>query len=186
MQLDKLDKYNQRLDPMKKHLIINCLITIVSLSLLLVSCEKESFNDDGIEDTGLIGSWVRVDTISVHQRSYKYLYTRELTYFSPNKYFDKTEYIKVDSNLKNPENKGFQFVTGKYSIHVNKIAHTASEASFFEEDFPELTRTEKYPATKVTARDSMTYTMKGNVLTQNYLSYPADAPYETTMVFKRK
>jgi hypothetical protein len=172
---------------MKKHFFINCLVAGIIFSVSLISCEKNriSYTDEeGIENMELIGSWVRVDTISVHQRSYKYLYTRELTYLASNKYFDKIDYLKVDSNLLNPENKGFQSVTGKYSIHGNKIVHTALEASFFEEDFPESTRTEKYP--NANAKDSMSYTIIGKVYTQNYLSYPNDAPMETIMVFKRK
>lgn len=170
---------------MKKQFFTTCLIAVISLSILFVSCEKneDTFNDEkGIEEPELIGSWVRVDTISVHQRSYKYFNTREITYFASNKFFDKIEYIKVDSNLLNPEKKGFQSLSGTYSIQGNKIRYTLLEASFFEEDFPTMTRTEKY----ANAKDSVSYTINGTVLTLNYLSYPADAPVETNMVFKRK
>ena len=99
-----------------------------------------------------------------------------------NKFTDKTEYIKVESDFSNREKMGFYESSGEFSVSGDKIQLTSMLRTWYEKEFPQLAGTENKAQNVL---DSCSYVIKGDELIFKYTSYPLDAPVKTEMAFKR-
>ncbi|TLF43037.1 hypothetical protein [Maribacter aurantiacus] len=151
--------------------------------ILSISCEKEDGINAELRGSAIIGTWNRFDEIpsgSIREE-YRYfdvetLHTFELdgTYtYKVNYYGFKDE--NPNELMGQSENKG-TFEVNNDSVFIRVFENTSWEKGFKPKAETILLNGEAY---------GNRFTIKNETLTLYYISYPADAPVQSQMSFKR-
>ncbi|MDC6406767.1 MULTISPECIES: hypothetical protein [Maribacter] len=151
--------------------------------ILSISCEKEDGINAELRGSAIIGTWNRFDEIPSGgiREEYRYfdvetLHTFELdgTYtYKVNYYGFKDE--NPNELMGQSENKG-TFEVNNDSVFIRVFENTSWEKGFKPKPETILLNGEAY---------GNRFTIKNETLTLYYISYPADAPVQTQMSFKR-
>ncbi|KAA2216509.1 hypothetical protein [Maribacter flavus] len=151
--------------------------------ILSISCEKEDGINAELRGSSIIGTWNRFDEIPSGgiREEYRYfdeetLHTFELdgTYtYKVNYYGFKDE--NPNELMGQSENKG-TFEVNNDSVFIRVFENTSWEKGFKPKPETILLNGEAY---------GNRFTIKNETLTLYYISYPADAPVQTQMSFKR-
>lgn len=154
----------------------NWMLLIV-LILLVSSCNKKD-NDILIDNNVLVGTWV--DTVFALHNAY---YINELV-FNGNKSFTEKSYAYgIYSGQATDELSGWFERTGTYELDINKIEFLAEkvvEWDSFNGGEPVTTNETSM------IFENCTFTVNNNILELNYITYPADAPENTTRQYQMK
>ena len=141
---------------MKNKMLNACKLLLV-LSVVMVSCKK----DDKVEKDVLNGAWVETPLQT---------YNHPLRFESDGRF--AMEYLHPDGSAKTTFN-------GKYLIKGDSLKVNIQEM-LEQQGSGTVVRT---PANSVMFEKG-TFSIRDNVLTINYITYPADAPVQTQSKFK--
>ncbi len=137
------------------------LLTVAILFTLTLACKKDNPSNHNAQ---LVGSWT--------ESPIEAQYSRTL-------YFDADGSFTLHSNSFGSSPSGTT-LNGTYSVNGNQLTINVTE---------EISRSVGFPPTNTKINysllDKATFSVAGNKLTLNYVSYPADAPVATTMVLIR-
>ncbi|ASV31427.1 hypothetical protein [Maribacter cobaltidurans] len=159
------------------------LLTFIFLLFTSISCEKEDGITSELRGNAIIGTWNHIDEIPSGgiREDYRYfdvetLHTFELdgTYtYKVNYYGFKDE--NPNELMGQSENKG-TFEVNNDSVFMRVFENTSWEKGFKPKPETIPLNGEAY---------GNRFTIKNETLTLYYISYPADAPVQTQMSFKR-
>jgi hypothetical protein len=139
-----------------KTLTTACCFLLFSLSL--ASCKK----DRGVQSKNLLtGYWVEQDLVG---------YTNRISFTDANQFQILTYQSTKDMFSYN----------GNYNVKQDSIKFLTVETIHIEEGKPEVKTATTYPV-----YEKATFNIVRDTLTLKYITYPADAPVETTAKFVR-
>lgn len=137
------------------------LLTLAILFSLSLACKKDN---PSYQKAKLVGSWTESPIQAQYNRTF---------------YFAEDGSFTLHSNYFGSSPSGTT-LNGTYSINGNQLSINVTEEISNSKDFPPTHTKINY-----SLLDKATFSVAGNKLTLNYISYPADAPVETTMVLIR-
>lgn len=143
---------------MKKNLI-RLSILAISCLFCLISCKKDT-NIDQLNQKAIIGSWTETPLDPQFNRTL---------------YFGKDGSFTLHPTYFGTSTSGYT-INGTYIISGNKLTITITEEIIKEISKPQVNHPVNY-----VLFDKATFTITGNKLLLDYLSYPADAPVKTSM-----
>lgn len=151
--------------------------------ILSISCEKEDGINAELRGSAIIGTWNRIDEIPSGgiREEYRYFDVETLhTFELDGTYTYKVNYYGFrDENpnelMGQSENIG-TFEVNNDSVFIRVFENTSWEKGFKPKAETILLNGEAY---------GNRFTIKNETLTLYYISYPADAPVQTQMSFKR-
>lgn len=145
------------------------------LILFLVSCEKQE-NEPEISNE-LSGNWY--DTVIARPMGY-HLY--ELKLRNDFTFTSKLSMYGIYNQNANELSAYFEW-SGNYAVKSNRLILTSHKYTWWDSFY-----VGSQPKTEIKddiIYDNCTFIVKGNTLELNYISYPADAPVNTTKQYQR-
>jgi hypothetical protein len=138
--------------------LITKLLTLAMLFALMLACKKDNPSNSNAK---LVGSWTETPLEAQFGRTF---------------YFGEDGSFTLHSTYVGSA-PAASTLNGNYRIDGNKLVITIMEEIGRQQGFPPVHTQVNYPYL-----DKLTFTVAGNKLTLNYISYPADAPVATKMV----
>lgn len=161
---------------MKKNIQTTKLILFLISIFISFSCEKKD-DDKLINDNELIGTWV--DTVYAKPSGYR---VYELIFNSTSSFTDKSSSYGIYNDQDNDELSGWFVRTGNYEVNNNKLKLISKKVVSWDSFFG------GNPVTSSETQiifENCTFTINRNILELNYITYPADAPENTTRRYKK-
>ena len=129
-------------------------------------------------EASLIGNWSVSESLSPGH------YTTQLTFAGDGTFTDAVRIFGSYGGQSNNDLSSYSIMSGTYKVEGDKlqtnITHTVVWDRFYGANSPETVQT-----VNITVFDQTHFRIVGQMLTLDYLSYPADAPVPTTKSFIR-
>ncbi|VAW10420.1 hypothetical protein MNBD_BACTEROID03-2499 [hydrothermal vent metagenome] len=142
---------------------------LVFLTLFFISCEKKDIKES------LLGKWQRSDALQPGGLMRKaYIFEADGTYI------DKIDFFGFNGNSID-ELTSWILTTGKFKIESDSLFLFAEERTSWDKDFNSVQQKERLNNNLFQSKIKVTK----STMVLDYLSYPADAPVQTRISYKK-
>lgn len=152
-------------------------LLFLTLLTLFSGCKKD---DNDFESNTLLGTWEHREPSSAPNGKINGE-LRIRYYLKPNaNYSFRVDYYGIDSP-RIDELTGWTEINGSYEVELDSVYMRNEEIEYWSKLFGPTVKTELVYKQDLNSR----FQIANNVLTLDYISYPAEAPIKTQMNYKR-